>query len=267
MKKLLALVLALSMCLCAVSAFAEEESDLAYVLAKGTLVVGITDFAPMDYLSEDGTTWIGFDADLATAFAEALGVEVEFVEIDWDNKILELNAKTVDCIWNGMTLTDEVAAAMSCTDAYLENSQVIVLPSAKVAEVSGYMEAGDNEGFLEAMKGLTFAVEAGSAGEEQAAEYGLNTTPVNTQSSALMEVAAGTSDGAIIDLLMAEAMTGEGTGYEDLSAVFSLNAEVYVIGFRQGSDLTEGANAFLADCAENGVIAGLTALYITGVTE
>ena len=81
------------------SATAEStDSDLAYVKDKGTLVVGITDFEPMDYQDENGD-WIGFDADLASAFAESLGVDVEFVEIDWDNKILELDGKTIDCVW------------------------------------------------------------------------------------------------------------------------------------------------------------------------
>ena len=103
MKKLLALVMALMMLLGAV-ALAETESDKQYVLGKGVLVVGITDFAPMDYKDAEGN-WIGFDADLARAFAAELGVQVEFVEIDWDNKILELDGKAVDCIWNGMTLT------------------------------------------------------------------------------------------------------------------------------------------------------------------
>ena len=95
----------------AASEAAEAESDLAYVQQKGKLVVGITDFEPMDYRGEDGD-WIGFDADMAKAFGESLGVEVEFVEIDWDNKILELDGKTIDCVWNGMTLTDEVTSAM-----------------------------------------------------------------------------------------------------------------------------------------------------------
>lgn len=83
-----------------------EDSDVAYVKDKGTLVIGITDFAPMDYKNENGQ-WIGFDADMAKAFAKSLGVKAEFVEIDWDNKIMELDGKTIDCVWNGMTLTDE----------------------------------------------------------------------------------------------------------------------------------------------------------------
>ena len=94
-----------------------DDSDLAYVQEKGTLVVGITDFEPMDYKDASGN-WIGFDADMAAKFAESLGVDVEFVEIDWDNKILELDGKTIDCVWNGMTLTDEVISAMECSKAY-----------------------------------------------------------------------------------------------------------------------------------------------------
>ena len=106
----------------------EESSDMEYVKDKGTLVVGITNFAPMDYKDDNGD-WIGFDADMAKAFAESLGVDVEFVEIDWDNKVLELDAKSIDCVWNGMTLTDEVTSAMECTNAYLNNAQVVVVPA------------------------------------------------------------------------------------------------------------------------------------------
>ena len=101
------------------------DSDMAYVQSKGTLVVGITDFAPMDYQNESGE-WIGFDADMARAFAEYLGQDVEFLEIDWDNKILELEAKSIDVVWNGMTLTSEVMNAMQCTNAYCNNAQVVV---------------------------------------------------------------------------------------------------------------------------------------------
>ena len=107
-----------------------EESDIAYVKDKGTLVIGITDFAPMDYKDESGE-WIGFDADMAKAFAESLGVKAEFVEIDWDNKIMELDGKTIDCVWNGMTLTDEVKSSMSCSNAYCNNAQIVIVPKDK----------------------------------------------------------------------------------------------------------------------------------------
>lgn len=106
---------------------AETDSDVAYIKDKGTLIVGITDFAPMDYKDESGE-WIGFDADMARMVAEKLGVEAQFVEIDWDNKIMELDSKNIDVVWNGMTLTDEVTSSMECTNAYCNNAQVVVEP-------------------------------------------------------------------------------------------------------------------------------------------
>lgn len=268
-KKLLALVLAAgmvaSMAACGntnssgsasvdnkdASATAENtDSDLAYVKDKGTLVVGITDFEPMDYQDENGN-WIGFDADLASAFAESLGVDVEFVEIDWDNKILELDGKTIDCVWNGMTLTDEVTSSMSCTNAYCNNAQVVVVPS---SEADKYQDT-------DSLKDLTFAVESGSAGEAQANELGLNYTAVTAQSDALMEVAAGTSDAAIIDSLMAGAMVGEGTGYANLTYTIGLNDEEYGVGFRKGSDLTEELNNFFKSSYADGSMEQIAQKY------
>ena len=227
----------------AVEETAEAESDLAYVKDKGVLVVGITDFAPMDYKNEAGE-WIGFDADMAKGFAEKLGVDVEFVEIDWDNKILELDGKTVDCIWNGMTLTDEVKAAMDCSNAYCNNAQVVIVPADKAADYQT----------VESLEGLAFAVEAGSAGEKEVTALGLECTPVKAQSDALMEVAAGTSDAAVIDSLMAAAMVGEGTGYADLTYTVGLNSEEYGVGFRKGSDLVAELNAYFAESYENGTM-------------
>lgn len=268
-KKLLALVLAAgmvaSMAACGntnssgsasvdnkdASATAENtDSDLAYVKDKGTLVVGITDFEPMDYQDENGN-WIGFDADLASAFAESLGVDVEFVEIDWDNKILELDGKTIDCVWNGMTLTDEVTSSMSCTNAYCNNAQVVVVPS---SEADKYQDT-------DSLKDLTFAVESGSAGEAQANELGLNYTAVTAQSDALMEVAAGTSDAAIIDSLMAGAMVGGGTGYANLTYTIGLNDEEYGVGFRKGSDLTEELNNFFKSSYADGSMEQIAEKY------
>ena len=220
------------------------DSDMAYVQSKGTLVVGITDFAPMDYQNESGE-WIGFDADMAKAFAESLGVSVEFVEIDWDNKLLELGSKSIDCVWNGMTLTDEVTSAMSCSNAYCNNSQVVIVPADKAADYAD----------VEACKALSFAVEAGSAGMAEVEKLGASFTEVKDQATALMEVAAGTSDAAVIDSLMAGAMVGEGTSYDSLTYTVSLNAEEgeqYGVGFRQGSDLAAALNNFFAAAYADG---------------
>ena len=229
------------------------DSDMAYVQSKGTLVVGITDFAPMDYQNESGE-WIGFDADMAKAFAESLGVSVEFVEIDWDNKILELGSKSIDCVWNGMTLTDEVMSAMSCSNAYCNNSQVVIVPADKAADYAD----------VEACKALSFAVEAGSAGMAEVEKLGASFTEVKDQATALMEVAAGTSDAAVIDSLMAGAMVGEGTSYDSLTYTVSLNAEEgeqYGVGFRQGSDLAAALNDFFAAAYADGSMQACAETY------
>lgn len=227
-----------------------EETDLAYIQNKGTLVIGITDFEPMDYKDADGN-WIGFDADMAKAFAESLGVTAEFVEIDWDNKILELDSKTIDCVWNGMTLTAEVTSSMECSNAYCNNAQVVIVPADKAADYQT----------VESCKDLVFAAEAGSAGEAELTALGYNVTPVKAQSDALMEVAAGTSDAAVIDSLMAAAMVGEGTGYADLTYTCGLNSEEYGVGFRKGSDLAQKLNDFFKTSYDDGTMLKIAETY------
>ena len=260
MKKTFALILAIIFALAAFSACGSSKnaspsdidaaSDLAYVKGRGKLVVGITDFEPMDYKDGSGN-WIGFDADLANAFAEYLGVKVEFVEIAWDNKVLELNSKAIDCVWNGMTLTDEVKSAMTCSLPYCDNAQVVIVPA----------DRADKYQTVESLSGLTFAVEAGSAGEAEVKALNLKYTSVNAQSDALMEVAAGTSDAAVIDLLMASAMVGKGTSYEKLAYTVSLNSEEYGVGFRKGSDIAPVFNGFFYNCQQDGTAVKIAEKY------
>ena len=230
---------------------AAVESDTQYVKNKGTLVVGITYFEPMDYKAEGSDEWIGFDADMAKAFAESLGVTAQFQLIEWDNKVMELDGKTIDVVWNGMTLNDEVMAAMSCTNAYCNNAQIVILP-ADVAE--DYPD-------VESMSGLNFAVESGSAGQAQAEENGFTFTEVVDQATAVMEVASGTADAAIIDSLMAAAMVGEGTSYADLTYTIQLNSDEYGVGFRKGSDLAEKLNQFFVDSYADGTLMEIAETY------
>ena len=229
---------------------AESIGDLAYVQANGKLVVGITDFAPMDYKDESGE-WIGFDADMAKAFAEYLGVEAEFIEIDWDNKIMELDNKSIDVVWNGMTLTEDVQAAMACSNAYANNAQVVIVRA----------DVADQYQTPESIAELTIAVENGSAGEEIVAGLGYAITEVATQADALMEVAAGTSDAAVIDSLMAAAMVGEGTGYADLTYTCGLNSEEYGAGFRKDSDLAVTLNDFMKAAYADGTMMAIAETY------
>ena len=235
MKKYVAIILTALLLVSALAGCSakKETTDSEKIKAAGKLVVGITDFAPMDYLGDNGE-WIGFDADLARAFAESLGVKAEFTVIDWDNKTLELNAGNIDCIWNGMTLTDGVKAAMETSKPYCGNAQVVVAPKDKAAGLD--------------YGALTFAVEAGSAAEELAQEKG-------------WKVASGASDACIIDQLMAGAMIGEGTSYPDLVLVEGLNAEEYGVGFRKGSDLAAKLDAFLDGKYKDGTLAQVAQKY------
>ena len=229
---------------------AASDSDVAYIKDKGTLIVGITDFAPMDY-KDDAGNWIGFDADMASKVAESLGVNVQFVEIDWDNKILELDNKSIDVVWNGMTLTSEVTSAMECSKPYLNNAQVVVVPA---ADAANYTDAAS-------VSGLSFAVESGSAGEQAAKDNGFNYTSLTSQADAVMEVDAGTSQACIIDLLMAGAMIGEGTSYTDLAHTVELTTEEYGIGCRKGSDLAAYINDQLAAFYKDGSMQEIAKTY------
>ena len=231
------------------------ESDVAYVQDKGTLVVGMTDFAPMDYKDEETGEWIGFDADMAKAFAESLGVEAQFLEINWDNKLMELDTKGIDVIWNGMTITDEVTNGASVSEPYCKNGQVVVLPADKAED---YQD-------VDSLSGLSFAVENGSAGAEQLDALGLTYIAKTTQADALMEVASGASDACVIDLLMAGAMIGEGTSYPDLTYTVQLNNEEYGVAFRKGSDLTEAFNSFWKEAYDAGTVMEVATTY--GVQE
>ncbi|MEG1108497.1 MAG: transporter substrate-binding domain-containing protein [Oscillospiraceae bacterium] len=255
-KSLLALLLATTLCFGALAGCGKksDDSDLSYLKEKGTLIVGMTEFAPMDFKNNNGE-WIGFDADMAKEVAKALGVEVEFIEINWDNKIMELESKSIDCVWNGMTLTDDVKKGMATTNAYANNAQVVVVAA----------DVADKYTSKESIKDLKFAVESGSAGEAAATDLGVNMTAVLTQSDALMEVASGASDACIIDLLMAGAMVGEGTSYPNLALTVKLTSEEYGIGFRKGSNLAEETNKILKDLFASGKMTEIAKTY--GVQE
>lgn len=230
------------------------DSDVAYIQDKGTLVVGMTDFAPMDYKNDAGE-WVGFDADMAKLFAESLGVKIEFVEINWDNKALELDTKAIDAVWNGMTLTQEVTSLMGTSNPYCLNGQVVVVPADKAEQYQSEDSLSD----------LKFAVENGSAGAEQLDARSLSYTALQTQANALMEVASGASDACVIDLLMAGAMIGEGTSYPDLTYTVQLNSEEYGVGFRKESDLVDAFNTFWKGAYDAGTVMEVATTY--GVQE
>ena len=236
----------------AASAAETAASDLDYIKEKGKMVIGYTVYEPMNYTDADGN-FTGFDTELATAVCEKLGVEPEFVEINWDTKVVELDAKSIDCIWNGMTLTDDIMANTATTKAYAKNAQVVV-----VKDGTDYSSTAD-------LVGKTVVAEAGSAGEA-AIEGDENLVQADyvsksVQTDCLMEVAAGTADAAVLDLTLANAMIGEGTDYASLKIVDELNAEEYGVAFRKGSDAAAAVDAVFDELKADGTMQALADKY------
>ena len=236
----------------AVSAAETAAGDLDYIKEKGKMVIGYTVYEPMNYTDADGN-FTGFDTELATAVCEKLGVEPEFVEINWDTKVVELDAKSIDCIWNGMTLTDDIMANTATTKAYAKNAQVVV-----VKDGTDYNSTAD-------LVGKTVVAEAGSAGEAaiEGDENLAQTDYVSksVQTDCLMEVAAGTADAAVLDLTLANAMIGEGTDYANLKIVDELNAEEYGVAFRKGSDAAAAVDAAFDELKADGTMQALADKY------
>ncbi len=257
MKKVFALMLAVIMTLSLVGCGKKEKTDAEYIEKNGKLVVGITIYEPMNYFDNNGKL-TGFDTEFAEAVCAKMGLDAEFVEINWDTKEVELNAKSIDCIWNGMTITEDRAANMSISLPYVKNAQVIVVKAdSTVASTADLV-------------GKTVVAEVGSAGEAQIdgedadanlaqAEY----VGMTKQTDCLMEVKAGTADAAVLDWTLAKTMVGEGTDFADLKMVdgVELATEEYGIAFRQGSDFTAKVDKVIKDLVADGTLPALAEKY------
>lgn len=257
-KKLVSLLLALAMVF-TLSACGDKkvdqsqgESDLAYVKKNGKIIVGYTDYAPMNYTDEKGN-FTGFDTELTIAVCKKLGVEPEFVEINWDTKEVELNAKSIDCIWNGLTINEERKATMEITQPYVKNAQVVIV------------KKGDFYKGTASLIGKSVAAEQGSAGETTILEDDnlkkASFVPKTLQTEALMEVKAGTVDAAVLDLTLAKTMTGAGTSYDDIVIVDYLAEEDYGIAFRKNSDICAAVNKILDELTADGTMKKLADKY------
>ena len=268
MKKLLYFLLALTMVLTFAACGntgdnepanqSQDESDLAYVQGKGKMIIAYTDYAPMNYTDENGT-FTGFDTELAILVCEKLDLEPEFVEINWDTKEVELNAKSIDCIWNGLTIDPERKKMMEITKPYVKNAQVVVMKEGALYE--------DTASLIDKI----VTAEQGSAGEDtiqaddnlKQASY----VPKTLQTEALMEVKAGTADAAVLDLTLAKTMTGEGTNFEDIIIVDHLGEEDYGVAFRKGSDICAEVNKIFDELVADGTMAELADKYGLDLAE
>ncbi len=230
--------------------------DLAYIMDKGEMIIGYTPYEPMNFIDDSGKL-TGFDTEFAEAVCEKLGIEPNFVGINWDTKVIELDAKSIDCIWNGMTITDELKKNISISDPYVKNMQVVVIKADNSAKFTD----------TATLSAATLVAEAGSAGEAvitgdaelSKAEY----VSVSKQTDALLEVKAGTADAAVLDWTLAKTMIGEGTDYADLQMIdgVELSVEEYGIGFRKDSSLCDKVNEIIAELIADGTLQALADKY------
>ncbi len=181
---------------------AEGESDFEYIKGKGKMTIGYTVYAPMNYTDDEGN-FVGFDTEFAEAVCAKLGVEPEFVEINWDTKEIELEAKTIDCIWNGFTMTEEREENLDFSVPYILNKQVVVIRKADAAKYTDTASLAD----------ARLVAEVASAGETAIADdenlSKATYTAVTKQTDALLEVKSNTADAAVLDYTLANAMVGK----------------------------------------------------------
>ena len=231
------------------------DDDFAYIQGNGSMKIGFTYFDPMNYMDDNGE-FVGFETEFATAVCEKLGVEPEFVEINWDSKVMELESKNIDCIWNGMTITPELEEALTISDPYIKNYQVVVI---RADNADTYTTTAD-------LVGKTVEAEAGSAGETAISEdenlSQATYVSVTKQTDALLEVKTGAADAAVMDFVLANAMVGQGD-YADLAVIpdLQLSVEEYGIGFRKDSTAAEKVNAAIQALIDDGTLNTLAEKY------
>ncbi len=267
MKKFIALFLVATMaafsfagCGSSSESGSSTDSDWAYIQNKGEMIIGITYFEPMNYLDDSGEL-TGFETEFAEKVCEKLGVEPKFQKIDWESKEVELNAKTIDCLWNGLTINDERKENMDISTPYMENKQVLVTKK----------ENADKFKTADSLNGKTVVAEKKSAGEDVAksdeffkeADY----VSVDSQAKALLEVKSGTADAAVIDYVMSIGTLKNGSDYSDLQVVEGeeFAPEQYGVAFRKNSSETvKKVNEAMQELADEGELEKIADKYNLG---
>lgn len=250
MKKIIAIILLVVVL--ATFALTGCSDPNASTLSDGKLTIGYTLYPPMNYDDSNGDL-VGFDTELAKLFCEKLGVEADFVLIEWSNKFIDLESKNIDVIWNGMTITDEVKEKTASSKSYFVNRQVVVC---KASDAGNYTS-------IASLAGKNVVVEGGSAGEAVATEAGAIVTKASAQKDTLMEVKTGATPIAIIDLVMAQDLIGEGTDYADLTYVdVGFEGEDFGVAFRKSDlALAKAFDMFIAYAKADGTFDTLFAKY------
>lgn len=225
-------------------------ADVEYVKDQGKLVVGVIDAPPLTELNDEGE-WTGLAADLARGFGKELGVDVEFKEIDWTQMEHLLNDKTIDCVASALTLTAERRAVMSCTKAYLNNSQIVVT---KAENARKYTSAED-------CLQLKIAVLDGSTHETLAKENGFIIMAKDSTENALKAVSDGSADAAIVNSIYATTAIGKGNEFPDLARSFRLKNNKIGFAFRKDSELATKMNDYFVTVYTSGQMKQMASKY------
>lgn len=251
---------------CAKKQVQTKESE--EIKKNGVLKIGVTNYPPMNYL-DDNAQWTGFDTDVANEICKQMGVKAKFIEISWEAKETELASKNIDCLWNGMCITEERTKMWSVSNPYLNNTQAIVVKKDREKEVVGNIA------------GKKVVAEAGSTGEEKIlgviddtkdktvkvvakdffkdAKY----TGVASMATALMDVENGVADCAVVDYVIAAAMVGPNSSYKDLvlNTENNFGDQYFGIAFRKGSDLCDTINQKMDELKKAGTLNTIAAKY------
>lgn len=271
MKKLLSVIMAAMMLLAVAGCGGNtaSDSDWAAVQDKGVMTIGVTNYPPMNYLDDNGD-WTGFDTEFAQAVGEKLGIAVEFVEISWEAKETELSSKNIDCLWNGMCITEDRKEMWEVTKPYMYNTQAMVMKADKAEEI------------MADVAGKKIVAEAGSTGEEKimgtiddsadetvevmAKDYFANSeyAGVSSMATALMDVQTGVADVAVVDSVIAQGMI-EGEGSELTDLVINLDNkfgdQYFGIAFRKGSDICAMVEEAIDSLVESGELDTIAQKY------
>ena len=234
---------------------AKGDNSLADLKARGVFVLGLDDsFPPLGFRDEKNEI-VGFDIDLAKEVSKRLGVQFKAQPINWDSKEQELNTGKIDCIWNGLTITDERKKNLSFSKPYLANKQVLV-----VRANSGYKKLSD-------LEGKTIALQSGSSAEDavnDAPDFKKSVKDIvflDQNLMALNDLVIGGVDGVVMDSVVAEYAIAE-SGMPLVLLDESLASEEYGIAFRkQDAQLTDAVQKTLEEMAADGTVARISTAW------
>lgn len=266
MKKLIALMLAMVMALSLVACGKPAENDNSAngnntggdATATRTFVMGVdAEYPPFSYLGEDGQ-YTGFDVEVCKAVCDLLGWDLQVFGVNWDQKLVQLDAKECDCVWSGMTILDSMKEAGYVISApYYDNTQVIM-----VKEGSDIKSSAD-------LAGKVVAVQLGTSGEALLADGGdladlaatfADLTTCDSFLKCFTELGGGAVDAVIVDKPVAVSYAESNKGFTVLDE--GLGAEQYGIAFRAGDEeLCATVEDAVAQLVANGTYAEIAAKY------